>query len=97
MKYADCAGNTALDPGGSTLLMGILLNQTNGLKLLQFISRPGNGHHVHYRATTFNMCWCPLLVSNISISKAEAVESMKSRKLGQAGGADRTPSEFCDS
>ena len=33
MKYADCAEDTVHDQGGSKTVMGMLLNQINGLKL----------------------------------------------------------------
>ena len=50
MKHADCAEDTVHDQGGSKTLMGMLLNQINGLKLLPLTSRQCSGHHVQLRS-----------------------------------------------
>ena len=94
MKYADCVKDTARNPGGSKTLMGMLLNQINGLKLWQTTSSQCNGHHVRLQRPPHSTCDDPLLVSNTSISEAEVVESVKSLKRRKAAGSDGIPPEF---
>ena len=78
MKYADCEMDTARNPGGSKTLTGMLLNQINGLKLLQLTSGHVQLQPLH------STCDDPFLVSSTSISEAEVVESVKSSKRRKA-------------